>query len=43
MNLKTIFKTIFRAAPVIVAHAPAVIAAVREVKRAAKRRPPPSH
>lgn len=37
MNLKSIFKTIVRAAPVIIAHAPAVIAAVRDVKRAAKK------
>ena len=42
MNLKSIFKLIVRAAPVIVANAPGVIAAVREVKRAAKRPAPPA-
>ncbi len=41
MNLKSVFKLIVRAAPVIAGNAPAVIAAAREVKRAAKR-PPPS-
>ncbi len=42
MNLKFIFKTILRAAPVVIAKAPRVIAALREVKRVAKRSPPPS-
>ena len=39
MSLKSILKLVVRAAPVIAAQAPAVIAAVREIKRAAKRPP----
>lgn len=34
MSLKSIFKILTRAAPVIVANAPAVIAAAKEVKKA---------
>lgn len=39
MNLKPIFKAIVRAAPMIAANAPAVIAAFREIKRATRRPP----
>ena len=41
MNLKSILKTIVRVAPVVLQHAPVVIAAVREVKKATKRKEPP--
>jgi hypothetical protein len=37
MSFKSIIRTLKRAAPVILANAPAVIAAFREVKKAAKR------
>ena len=39
MSLKTIIRTLVRAAPVIMANAPAVIAAVKKAKTAAKKRP----
>ena len=41
MSLKSILKLVVRVAPVVIAQAPAVIAAVREAKRAAKRPGPP--
>ena len=34
MKLKSIIKFVARAAPVVIAHAPAVIAAVRDAKKA---------
>lgn len=39
MSLKSIIRLALRAAPVVLAHAPAVIAAVREAKKAGKRPP----
>ena len=41
MKLKSILKLVVRTAPVVIAQAPAVIGAVREVKKAAKRPGPP--
>ena len=41
MKLASIIKIVVRVAPVVIAQAPAVIAAVREAKRAAKRPGPP--
>ena len=40
MSLKKLLKALRRALPVIVANAPAVIDAARQVKRALKRPPP---
>ena len=39
MSIKSIVRTLVRAAPVILANAPAVIAAFRQVKKAAKKPP----
>jgi len=39
MSLKSIIRLVVRAAPVIAANAPAVIAAIRQVKAAAKKPP----
>lgn len=39
MSLKSIVRLVARAAPVIIANAPAVIAAVRKAKDAARKRP----
>jgi hypothetical protein len=37
MSLKSILTRVAKAAPVVVAHAPAVIAAAKEVKKALKK------
>lgn len=37
MSFKSLIRTLVRAAPVIAAHAPAVIAAARAVRRATKK------
>ena len=37
MSLKSVLKGLSRAAPIIIANAPAVIAAAKEVKRALKK------
>ena len=39
MKLKSILKFVIRTAPVVLAQSPAIIAAVREVKKAAKAPP----
>ena len=36
MSIKSLYKTFKRALPAIIANAPVVIAAIRQVKRAAK-------
>ncbi len=40
MTLKSILKRVAKAAPVIIANAPALIAAVKEVKKALKKSAP---
>lgn len=40
MSLKSILKKLMRAAPIIAANAPAIIAAAKEVKTAVKRPKP---